>query len=471
MSCAKKTPIGFFLNNMDELVRLMNRKAYIKTYGCQMNEHDSFRMMDILREMGYEVTETPEEASLILLNTCSVRHNPENKVYSLLGAIRPRKKREPGLIVGVAGCVAQQEGRRILEREPAVDLVFGPDNYFRLPEMIAAVEAGERVCETQWLPRERKIQNFIPEEWVERGHVEGVKAYIAITKGCNNLCTFCIVPHTRGREVSREPENILREARSLVERGARELWLLGQNVNSYRAAKDYRFYALLDDISQIEGLARIRFTSPHPKDWDNALSELMAARPNICKHLHLPFQAGSDRILHLMRRNHSLDEYLEKIQYLRKSVPGVEISTDLIVGFPSETEEDFERTLYAIETVRFSQVFPFKYSPRPGTPAADMPDDVPREAKEARLARVIALQDRINEENQEALRGAVQEVLIDGAHPRRRGVMNGRTDGYRPISVPGDTLEIGDLVQVRVTGHQGHWLESEALTAPQAVLY
>jgi tRNA-2-methylthio-N6-dimethylallyladenosine synthase len=443
----------------------MSRKAFIKTFGCQMNEHDSFRMADILRETGYEMTDRPEDATLILLNTCSVRHNPENKVYSFLGAIRPRKKREPELIVGVAGCVAQQEGRRILEREPAVDLVFGPDNYFRLPEMIAAVESGERVCETQWLPRERKIQNFIPEEWVERGHVEGVKAYIAITKGCNNLCTFCIVPHTRGREVSREAENILREARSLVEKGAREIWLLGQNVNSYRASKEYRFHQLLDDISRIEGLKRIRFTSPHPKDWDNALSDLMAARPNICKQLHLPFQAGSDRILKLMRRNHTLDEYLDKIRYLRSVAPEVEISTDLIVGFPTETNEDFERTLYALDTVRFSQVFPFKYSPRPGTPAADMPDDVPREEKEARLAQAIALQERINEENQKALTGSVQRVLIDGAHPRRRGVMNGRTDGYRPISVSGDHLEIGDLVEVRVTGYQGHWLESAPLAA------
>ncbi len=441
----------------------MPKQAYIKTFGCQMNEHDSFRMMDILRSEGYAITDRIEDASIILLNTCSVRHNPENKVYSFLGALRPRKRANPDLIIGVAGCVAQQEGRNILEREKAVDLVFGPDNYFRLPEMIAAVRRGERVCETQWLPRERKIQNFIPEEWVERGHVDGVKAYIAITKGCNNLCSFCIVPHTRGREVSRESENILREARSLVFGGAREIWLLGQNVNSYEASKEYRFQQLLDELSGIAGLRRIRFTSPHPKDWNNALSDLMAARKNLCKQLHLPFQAGSDRILKLMRRNHRLDEYLDKVAYLRSVLPQAEISTDLIVGFPSETEEDFQRTLYALETVRFSQVFPFKYSPRPGTPAEDMPDDVPRAVKEERLARVIALQERINEEQQRALVNTEQEVLIDDAHPRDRDKMNGRTDGYRSISVQGAPLQVGDLVRVRVTGYHGHWLESAFL--------
>ena len=441
----------------------MSKRAYIKTFGCQMNEHDSFRMMDILRGEGYDITEDPSAASLILLNTCSVRHNPENKVYSFLGALRARKKNEPELIVGVAGCVAQQEGRSILDREKTVDLVFGPDNYFRLPEILAAVRRGERVCETQWLPRERKIQNFIPEAWVERGHVEGVKAYIAITKGCNNCCSFCIVPHTRGREVSREPENILREARGLVREGAREIWLLGQNVNSYEASPEYRFHQLLDEISQIDGLRRIRFTSPHPKDWNNALSDLMASRKNICKQLHLPFQAGSDRILQLMRRNHRLDEYLAKVAYLRAAIPSVEISTDLIVGFPTETEADFERTLYALEQVRFSQVFPFKYSPRPGTPAEAMPDDVPRAVKEERLARVIALQEQINEAQQRALTGSEQEVLIDGAHPKDRAWMNGRTDGYRSISVNDGSLAIGDLVRVRVRGYHGHWLEGEII--------
>lgn len=437
------------------------KKAYIRTFGCQMNEHDSFRMQALLEASGYCVTDSPDDASLILVNTCSVRHNPENKVYSLLGRLRRRKLEDPDVIIGVGGCVAQQEGTAILERERAVDLVFGPDNLFRLPEMIARVRAGERVCETGWLPRQHKVQNFIPEEWVERGHVDGVKAYIAITKGCNNLCTFCIVPTTRGREVSREPENLLREARSLVEKGAKEIWLLGQNVNSYRAAKDYRFLELLDAMSRVEGLERLRFTSPHPKDWNDALSDLMAGRKTICNHLHLPFQAGSDRILAAMRRNHRLEDYLAKVHYLQRVVPGVEITTDLIAGFPTETEEDFQRTLDCIEEVRFSQIYAFKYSPRPGTVAADLPDDVPQEVKEERLQRVIEAQERINEAKQRALVGTVQEVLIDGAHPRLRHVMNGRTQGYRPISVRSADLELGDVALARVTGFHGHWLEGE----------
>lgn len=439
----------------------MTPKVHIKTFGCQMNEHDSFRMLDILRKAGYESTDDPREASVILLNTCSVRENPENKVYSYLGAFRELKAVNPAMILGVAGCVAQQEGPRLLEREKTLDLVFGPDQYFRLPEMIAAVKAGRRVCEIGWLPRHRKVQNFIPEEWVERGHVQGVKAYIAITKGCNNRCSFCVVPLTRGREVSRESENILREARNLVAKGAKEIWLLGQNVNSYRAAPEYGFYELLDEISRVEGLLRIRFTAPHPKDWNDALSDLMARRKNICKHLHLPFQAGSDRILKAMGRNHTLESYLAKIRYLREVIPRVEISTDLIVGFPGETEEDFLRTLYTLETVRFSQVFPFKYSPRPGTKAATLEDSVPREVKEQRLAQVIGLQSQINESQQRALHGSIQDVLIEAPHPRETGKMNGRTDGYRPISVRDSRLEIGAMTAVRVFGHQGHWLEAE----------
>jgi tRNA-2-methylthio-N6-dimethylallyladenosine synthase len=439
------------------------QKAYVRTYGCQMNEHDTFRMKDVLERAGYVITETPADAHLILVNTCSVRHNPENKVYSLLGTLRERKLEDPEVIIGVGGCVAQQEGAHILAREKAVDLVFGPDNLFRLPELIAQVKAGARVCDTAWMPREGKIQNFIPEEYVERGHVDGIKAYVAITKGCNNGCTFCIVPTTRGREVSREPENILREVHNLVEKGAKEIWLLGQNVNSYRAQKDYRFYELLDAVAQVPGLARVRFTSPHPKDWNNALSGLMASRKTICNHLHLPFQAGSDRILQLMRRNHRLEDYLDKVRYLQRAVPGVELTTDLIVGFPTETEDDFEQTLYCLREVRFSQLFPFKYSPRPGTDAASMPDDVPREVKEERLARVIALQEEISTAKQQELVGTTQEVLFDGAHTRLRHVMNGRTQGYRPIMVPSHTLEVGDLAEVRVTGYRSHWLEGECL--------
>jgi tRNA-2-methylthio-N6-dimethylallyladenosine synthase len=441
----------------------MQPKAYIQTYGCQMNEHDSSRMKDVLSREGYAFTESIDEASLVLVNTCSVREKPEHKVYSFLGRLREMKQERPEIIVGVGGCVAQQEGVRILEREKAVDIVFGPDNFFRLPEMIEAVRRGERVLETKWQPRDKKVQNFIPEEWIESGHVDGVKAYIAITKGCDNFCTFCVVPYTRGREVSREPENIMREARHLISQGAKELWLLGQNVNSYNA-RGFDFYQLLDTVSRLDGLKRVRFTSPHPNDWNNRLSDLMAERSTICNQLHLPFQSGSDRMLQLMNRQHTLDEYLKKIRYMQTINPQIEISTDLIVGFPTETEDDFQQTMHVLEEVRFSQVYPFKYSTRPGTKAEKLDDDVPRELKEARLARVIEFHNRINAEKMQAYVGTTQEVLIDSVHAKLRGVMNGRSGGYRTVSVPSDTLEIGDIVEVNINRASGHWLYGDVVS-------
>lgn len=442
-------------------------KAFIQTYGCQMNEHDSFRMMEILSSLGYETTAEIEEASIILVNTCSVRHNPENKVYSFLGTLHRLKQSNPSLIVGVAGCVAQQEGEAILKRAPVVDMVFGPDNYFRLPELIESVRAGRRITATEWLPGKGRVQNFIPDEWLERGHVDGCHAYIAISKGCSNLCSFCIVPSVRGRDVSREPEGILREAEALIAKGARELWLLGQNVNSYNA-DGWTFYELLDAVSRLD-LKRVRFTSPHPKDWNNALSDLMAARPTICSQLHMPLQAGADRVLALMKRRHTIQEYRDKVAYMRSVNPGIEISTDIIVGFPTETEAEFEETLRVMEDVRFSQLFSFKYSPRPGTRAAEMPDDVPRQAKEERLARLIALQDQITEEQLERYVGTEQTILIEGEHAKHKNLWSGRTDGFRPVSVHQEGIRIGDMIDVRITGHKGHWLLGDAVeTEPSA---
>lgn len=436
-------------------------KAFIQTYGCQMNEHDSQRMTDVLRSLGYEMTPKLDEASLILVNTCSVRRNPENKVYSFLGNLRRLKQQNPELIVGVAGCVAQQAGEDILRRNTDVDIVFGPDQYFRLPELIAAARDGQRRVMTGWSPRDDAHRNFIPEEWVEAGHVENCKAYIAIMKGCDNFCSFCIVPHVRGREVSRDPENILREAHALIEKGAKELWLLGQNVNSYKV-REHRFRDLLEAVANLS-LKRLRFTSPHPKDWDNALSDLMAAHPVICNHLHLPLQSGSDRILGLMNRRHTADQYLDKVAYMKSINPGIEISTDLIVGFPSETEADFEDTLRVMEQVRYSQVFSFMYSARPGTRAADIEDDVPHSVKQERLQRLIAVQARIDRGQLEGFVGSVRELLIDGTHPKQPGVVSGRTDGFRPVSVADPALRVGDVVNVRITGYRGHWLEGETI--------
>ena len=436
------------------------KKAFIQTYGCQMNEHDSHRMLALLKGEGYAATETPDDADLVVVNTCSVRHNPENKVWSQLGRLRGLKDKNPGQIIAVGGCVAQQEGEAILKREKVVDIVFGPDNLFRLPEMIARAQDGERVLMTKWQPHERRVQNFIPEEWVEHGHVEGCKSYISITKGCDNFCTFCVVPYTRGREVSREAENILREAASLVAMGAKEIWLLGQNVNSYRAP-GYGFDELLDEVSQTPGLERLRFTSPHPNDWTDALSDLMAARTTICNQLHLPFQSGSNRILEIMNRQHTIEDYLSKIRHMRRVNPELELSTDLIVGFPGETDDDFERTLDVVREVRFSMMFPFKYSPRPKTKAINLEDDVPRELKEDRLKRVIDLQQQIHEEDIQRYVGTTQSVLIDSASLKERDTMSGRTDGFRPVSIPSTELEIGDVVTARITAASGHWLYGE----------
>ena len=439
----------------------MKQRAFIQTYGCQMNEHDSFRMMEVLSRHGYERADRPEDASLILLNTCSVRHNPENKVYSQLGRLRQLKRDNPDLIVGVGGCVAQQQGEAILKREKIVDLVFGPDHFFRLPEMIETVRNGQRVLMTDWAERpDDRVQNFVPDEWLEAGHVEGCRAFVTIMKGCDNFCAFCIVPYTRGREVSREPGNILDEVRALVKKGARECWLLGQNVNSYRCG-DSGFHELLDAVSRVDGLRRVRFTSPHPKDWNNALSDLMAERATICNQLHLPFQAGADRVLELMNRRHTIEAFMDKVRYMKRINPAIELSTDIIVGFPTETEEEFQETLRVLEEVRFGQVFSFMYSPRPGTRAAEMADDVPREVKEERLQRLIAVQERIDDARKHEYVGTEQDVLIDGAHPRERGVMNGRTDGYRPVTIKAPGLELGDLVRVRITGWRNHLLVAE----------
>jgi tRNA-2-methylthio-N6-dimethylallyladenosine synthase len=443
------------------------KKAFIQTYGCQMNEHDTLRMAGLLVAEGYAMTEEPKEADLVVVNTCSVRHNPENKVYSQLGRWRELKINKPDLIIGVGGCVAQQEGEAILRREKSVDMVFGPDNLFNLPDMIQRVKDGERVLMTRWQPHERRVQNFIPEQWVENGYVEGCKAYLSITKGCDNFCTFCVVPYTRGREVSRESENIFREARSLITNGAKEIWLLGQNVNSYNAA-GFGFHDLLEELSQLGGLERIRFTSPHPNDWTNALSDLMAERARICNQLHLPFQSGANRLLDDMHRGHTIEGYLDKIAYMKSINPDLELSTDIIVGFPTETDAEFRQTLDVVRQVRYSQIFPFKYSPRPKTKAAQLPDDVPREVKEDRLAQLIALQQEIHEEDIQRYIGTEQDVLIDSASIKTQGCMSGRTGGYRPVSIESDTLDIGDMVRVKITAASGHWLYGDVRT-PAAV--
>lgn len=429
---------------------LESKKAHIKTFGCQMNEHDTMRMYEMLGHEGYEITEESENADLVLLNTCSVRENPENKVYSLLGRLSILKRKKPELIIGVGGCVAQQEASNIIKKNKDVDLVFGTDTIFQLPKMLERVNAGEKVVNVAWQPREKtKTQNFIPEEEIETGKVDGCKGYIAITKGCDNFCTYCIVPFTRGRLVSREPDNIIQEAQDLIQKGAKEIMLLGQNVNSY-FANDTDFHGLLKRVADLDGLERLRFTSPHPNDWDNKLSDLVADHPTICKHLHLPVQSGSNKVLSSMRRKHSAEDFLKKVDYLKSRVPDIVISTDLIVGFPGETDEDFNDTMKVIEHVQFCPVYAFKYSTRPGTKAAALEDDVPLKIKQERLEKVISRVNTIQDELLTRMLGTTQAILIDSAHPKERGVMKGRTGTNLPVSIADPNLNIGDLIQVKI---------------------
>ncbi len=423
--------------------------VFIQTFGCQMNEYDSAKMLEQLRAENYAPVDSPARAHLILVNTCAIREKSEHKVYSLLGRLGGIKRSHPEVVIGVGGCVSQQRGAEILKRVESVDMVFGTDNLFELPAMLRAVAAGERVVRTDWHDRKRKVANFIPDFGPAFGAPGEVKAGLAITKGCNNFCTFCVVPYTRGREVSREPENILAEARAMLARGIREITLLGQNVNSYKAGET-DFVGLLRHLNELEGLQRIRYTSPHPKDFDEKLADAHAVLPKLCEHLHLPFQSGSDRILKAMRRNHKIATYLDKMTMIRQRVPGIALSTDIIVGFPGESEEDFEATLNVLRTVRFDHVYAFKFSPRSGTPAATLSDQVPERVRAERLARLFELNDSIVSERTSALIGSRQEVLSEGPHRRGCGAITGRTRGNKPVMVVDCNAERGDLVPVEI---------------------
>ena len=432
---------------------LPSRNVYIQTFGCQMNEYDSQKMLEHLRAQDYTPTDDPRQADLILINTCAIREKAEHKVFSRLGELDGLKQARPHLVLGVGGCVAQQRGEEILRRAPQVDLVFGTDNLFELPELLREVAAGRRVSQTAWRGRKTRVENFIPamappaRPPVPAGGA--LKAHLAITKGCNNFCTFCVVPYTRGREVSREPENILDEARALAERGVLELTLLGQNVNSYRA-NGTDFVALLERMQEIPGLARLRYTSPHPKDFNARLARAHAELPKLCEHLHLPFQSGSDRILKAMRRNHGIAAYLDKIAMVREQVPQIAFSTDVIVGFPGETEEDFQATLDVLAQVQFDHLYSFKFSPRTDTPAATYEGQLPEAVKAQRLARLHDLQQEILQARQQALLGSRQQVLLEGPHAREQGAMAGRSRSNWPIVVLGCDHAPGTLIDVEI---------------------
>lgn len=428
----------------------MTKKLYIETHGCQMNEYDSSRMVDLLGEhQALEVTPRAEDADIILLNTCSIRERAQDKVFSQLGRWRELKLANPDLVIGVGGCVASQEGAAIRDRAPYVDVVFGPQTLHRLPEMIAAVRSTKLPQVDISFPEIEKFDR-LPEP-----RVDGPSAYVSVMEGCSKYCTFCVVPYTRGEEVSRPLAGVLAEVLHLAENGVREVTLLGQNVNGYRGETQEGqladFAELLYAVAAIDGIDRIRYTTSHPLEFSDALIQAHAEIPELVKYLHLPVQSGSDRILAAMKRNHTALEYKSRIRKLRAAVPDILISTDFIIGFPGETEKDFEQTMKLIEEVGFDFGYSFIYSSRPGTPAADLVDDTPEELKKQRLA---ILQQRISQqgaENSRRMVGTVQRILVSDYSKKDPGMLQGRTESNRVVNFRTDNPRlIGQFVDVHI---------------------
>ena len=440
----------------------MTRKLYIKTYGCQMNEYDSAKMADVLRERGgLELTAVAEEADVLLLNTCSIREKAQEKVFSQLGQWRPWKIARPDLVIGVGGCVASQEGEAIRDRAPFVDIVFGPQTLHRLPEMLETVQRERRAVVDVSFPEIEKF-DCLPEP-----RAEGPTAFVSIMEGCSKYCTFCVVPYTRGTEISRPFDDVLAEVAQLAAQGVREVNLLGQNVNAYRGQMHDGEIAdlalLIRYVAAIDGIERIRFTTSHPVEFSDSLIAAYRDVPELVSFLHLPVQSGSDRILLAMKRGHSAFDYKQKIRKLREARPDVSISSDFIVGFPGETDADFEHTMNLIEAIGFDQSFSFIYSRRPGTPAADLPDDVPHAVKQARLQR---LQQAINSNAQRISRqmvGTVQRVLIDRPSRKDPGQLSGRTENNRVVNFAGPAGLIGEFADVRITEALPNSLRGELL--------
>jgi tRNA-2-methylthio-N6-dimethylallyladenosine synthase len=424
-------------------------KLFIKTFGCQMNEYDSSKMADVLKAShGYELTADPESADLLLLNTCSVREKAQEKVFSELGKWKEWKAARPGRVIGVGGCVASQEGEALARRARIVDLVFGPQTLHRLPELL---EQARRTHQPAIDIRFPEIEKFdrLPEP-----RAEGPTAFVSIMEGCSKYCTFCIVPYTRGEEVSRPLDDVIAEVASLVGQGVREITLLGQNVNAYRGAMadggSCDLALLIHVLARFDTLGRIRFTTSHPAEFTDALIEAYAQQPKLAGYLHLPVQSGSDRILGMMKRGYTHAQYLDKIRRLREARPGIGLSTDFIVGFPSETEEDFEQTMQLIEQARFDSAYSFLYSPRPGTPSANLRDNVPAEVKQQRLERLQARIRDLGAGYMQGLVGSVQTVLVEKT-ARREGQLASKTHCNRWLNFDGPQSLIGQFVDVEIT--------------------
>jgi len=436
------------------------KKLYIKTYGCQMNEYDSDKMADVMRAyQDMEQTDNPEEADVILFNTCSIREKAEEKVFSDLGRVRPLKLANPELLIGVGGCVASQEGATIIKRAPYVDVVFGPQTLHRLPQLIQArLDTGRAQMDISF-PEIEKFDH-LPTPQTSSG-----SAFVSIMEGCSKYCTFCVVPYTRGEEVSRPLADVMRDVNVLVEQGVQEVTLIGQNVNAYCGDTDdgdtVDFAYLLQAIAALPGIVRIRYTTSHPRDMSQRLIDVYATTPKLVSHLHLPVQSGSDRVLAAMKRGHTVLEYKSIIRRVRAARPDISITSDFIVGFPGETEQDFAATMKLIEDVGFDVSFSYLYSPRPGTPAAEMRDDTPVEVKSARLKR---LQERITEQEAavaESMLGTVQRVLVEGLSKKDVHELAGRADNNRVVNFPGSPGMIGRFAQVKITQIVRHTLRGE----------
>ena len=428
----------------------MTERYFIQTFGCQMNEYDSAKMADVLRDaFGARETQNAEEADILLLNTCSVRDKAQEKVFSLLGRWREQKETRPATIIGVGGCVASQEGAALLKRAPFVDLVFGPQTLHRLPEMIAQVRAGHPGVVDVSFPEIEKFDR-LPEP-----KTAGCTAFLSVMEGCSKYCTYCVVPYTRGEEISRPLDDVIVEAYRLAELGVREINLLGQNVNAYRGTADSGGHAdlatLIHFIAAIDGIERIRFTTSHPVEFGDSLVEAYAQVDKLVSFLHLPVQSGSDRLLAAMKRGHTAAEYIEKIDKVRRARPDICISTDFIVGYPGETEDDFEATLALIRRVGFDQSFSFIFSPRPGTPAAAFPDDTPRAVKQARLERLQALVNEQAAAISVGMVGTVQRVLVERTSKKSPRELTGRTENNRWVNFIGEPSLIGGFADVVIT--------------------
>jgi len=436
------------------------KKLYIRTFGCQMNEYDSDRIADVLAAAeGFEITDDPEQADVILFNTCSVREKAQEKVFHDLGRIRPLKLARPELLIGVGGCVASQEGAAIVARAPYVDLVFGPQTLHRLPQMLRARRSSGKPQVDISFPEIEKFDGLPP------ARVEGITAFVSIMEGCSKYCSFCVVPYTRGEEVSRPFDDVLTEVAGLAEQGVKEITLLGQNVNAYRGsmsdAEVADFALLLEYLAEVPGIERLRYTTSHPRDFGERLIAAHAGIAQLVNHVHLPVQSGSDRVLSAMKRGYTALEYKSIIRRLRAARPDAAVSSDFIVGFPGETDEDFEQTLQLVEDIGFDSSFSFMYSPRPGTPAASLPNQVPQAAKQARLASLQARLDAQALAISRRMVGTIQRILVEGPARRNPEELAGRTSSNIMVNFRGPQHLIGQMTDIRITTAMSHSLRGE----------